>query len=113
MVEVQKGRKPKLPPQGYFAACTVYVGLDLDYREMEGLTPFSGKMVDHSAFGKNSAYDWGHNLELALRHGFKPLFRSRKVEHHRLFRKGVLYDFTRNRRLYRRRSIGEAIFVGI
>jgi len=217
----KRGRKPKLSPRGYLAACMVYVCLDLDYREMEGLAPhFSEKTIDHSTFGKNfkrlrpgyvglvlgllrkklrdlveidfyfvdstgistprlkarvralkkarerefyklhvlagyssgaralvvfaarvtkpnvadgsqlsyllsgldgegkrllgdSAYDWRRNIELALRHDFRPLFRPRKVGYRGLFRKEVLRDFRRNRKLYRRRGIGEAIFAGI
>jgi hypothetical protein len=54
-----------------------------------------------------------HNIELALKHGFKPLFRPRKVERHGMLRKMMLRDFRRNRKLYRRRGIGETIFGGI
>jgi hypothetical protein len=61
----------------------------------------------------DSAYDWRRNIELALRHDFRPLFRPRKVGYRGLFRKEVLRDFRRNRKLYRRRGIGEAIFAGI
>ena len=61
----------------------------------------------------DSAYEWRRNIELALKRDFKPLFRPRKVEHRGLFRKEVLRDFRRNRKLYRRRGIGEAIFAGI
>jgi len=57
----------------------------------------------------DSAYDWRRNIELALRHDFRP----RKVGYRGLFRKEVLRDFRRNRKLYRRRGIGEAIFAGI
>jgi len=61
----------------------------------------------------DSAYDWMCNTELAQKHGFNPLFRPRKVERHGLFRKMMLRDFRRNRKLYRRRGIGETVFGGI
>lgn len=61
----------------------------------------------------DSAYDWRRNIELALKCGFKPLFKPRDVEYHGMFRKMVLRDFKRNRKLYRQRGIGEAIFGGI
>ncbi|MEW6221824.1 MAG: transposase [Candidatus Hadarchaeota archaeon] len=61
----------------------------------------------------DSAYDWRRNIELALKRGFKPLFKPRDLEYHGMFRKIVLRDFKRNRKLYKQRGIGEAIFGGI
>lgn len=45
-----------------------------------------------------------------MKHGFKPLFKPRLIEYHGMFRKLMLRDFKRNRKLYRQRGIGEAIF---
>lgn len=61
----------------------------------------------------DSAYDWRRNIELALKSGFKPLFKPRDIQYHGMFRKLMLRDFKRNRKLYRQRGIGEAIFGGI
>jgi len=61
----------------------------------------------------DSAYDWKRNIELSLKRGFKPLFRPRDIEYHGVFRKMVLRDFKQNKKLYRQRGIGEAIFGGI
>jgi hypothetical protein len=61
----------------------------------------------------DSAYDWKRNIELALKRGFKPLFKPRDVGYHGVFRKMVLRDFKQNKRLYRMRGVGEATFGGI
>lgn len=61
----------------------------------------------------DSAYDWRCNIELALKRGFKPLFKPRDVGYHGVFRKMVLRDFKRNKKLYRMRGVGEAAFGGI
>lgn len=51
----------------------------------------------------DSAYDWRCNIELALKRGFKPLFKPRDVGYHGVFRKMVLRDFKQNKKLYRMR----------
>jgi hypothetical protein len=61
----------------------------------------------------DSAYCSRSNMELAMKHRSKPLFRPRSFEYHGLFWKQVLRDFERNRKLYRKRGIGEATFGGI
>jgi hypothetical protein len=61
----------------------------------------------------DSAYDWRCNIELALKHGFKPLFKPRDVGYRGMFRKTVLRDFRQNKKLYRMRGVGEATFGGI
>ena len=61
----------------------------------------------------DSAYDWKRNIELALKHGFKPLFKPRDVGYRGMFRKMVLRDFRQNKKLYRMRGVGEATFGGI
>jgi len=61
----------------------------------------------------DSAYDWMRNIELALKRDFKPLFKPRDIKRHGMLRKLMLRDFRRNRKLYRRRGIGETIFGGI
>jgi len=59
------------------------------------------------------AYDSQRNLELAREHGFKPVIKPRSIEYHGIFRKQMLREFRRNRKLYRQRGIGEAFFGGI
>jgi hypothetical protein len=61
----------------------------------------------------DSAYDWEQNIHLAMKHGFKPLFKPRATNYHGIFRRMVVKDFKRNRKLYRKRGIGEAVFAGI
>jgi len=46
------------------------------------------------------AYDWKRDIELALKRGFKPLFKPRDIGYHDMFRKAILRDFKRNRKLY-------------
>lgn len=58
-------------------------------------------------------YDSQRNLELALKHGFKPVIKPRSLEYHGVFRRQMLREFKRNRKLYRRRGIVEAFFGGI
>jgi len=59
------------------------------------------------------AYDSEHNLKLALRCNFKPLFKPRSIKYRGMFRKLMLRDFRQNRKLYRMRGVGEATFGGI
>ena len=54
-----------------------------------------------------------HNLKLALRCNFKPLFKPRSIKYRGMFRKLMLRDFRQNRKLYRMRGVGEATFGGI
>ena len=59
------------------------------------------------------AYDSQRNLELASEHGFKPVIKPRSIEYHGIFRKQMLREFKRNRKLYRQRGVGEAFFGGL
>ena len=61
----------------------------------------------------DAAYNSQRNLQLALERGFKPLIKPRSVEYHGLFRKQMLREFKRNRKLYRQRGIAEALFAGL
>ncbi len=61
----------------------------------------------------DAAYDSEHNLKLATEHGFKPVIKPRSYEFHGLFRKRMLKEFRRCRKLYRRRGIAEALFAGL
>ena len=58
-------------------------------------------------------YDWKRNIELALKRGFKPLFKPRDVRYRGVFRKMVLRDFEQNKKLYRMKDIGKATLGGI
>ena len=61
----------------------------------------------------DSAFDTLRNYECAERRGFIPLFRPRKGWFRGLRRREILKRFDRNRKLYRRRGIGEALFAGL
>jgi hypothetical protein len=61
----------------------------------------------------DSAFDALRNYECAERRGFIPVFRPREGSFRGLRRREILKRFRRNRRLYRRRGIGEALFGGI
>jgi hypothetical protein len=61
----------------------------------------------------DSAYDCERNLHLALERGFRPLIKPRLVEYRGIFRKHMLREFKRNRKLYRQRGIAEALFGGL
>jgi len=61
----------------------------------------------------DAAYDSEHNLQLALERGFKPLVKPRSIRYHGVFRKQMLREFRRNRKLYRQRGVAEALFAGL
>lgn len=61
----------------------------------------------------DTAYDSQRNLELTLEHGFKPVIKPRSIKYHGVFRKQMLREFKRCRKLYRQRGIAEAFFGGI
>jgi len=61
----------------------------------------------------DAAYDSRRNLKLAIEHGFKPVIKPRSYEFHGLFRKRMLKEFERCKKLYRRRGIAEALFAGL
>jgi len=61
----------------------------------------------------DSAYDCERNLKLALERGFRPLIKPRSVEYRGIFRRHMLREFKRNRKLYRQRGIAEALFGGL
>jgi hypothetical protein len=61
----------------------------------------------------DSAFDALRNYECAERRDFIPVFRPREGSFRGLRRREILKRFRRNRRLYRRRGIGEALSGGI
>lgn len=61
----------------------------------------------------DKGYDSQRNLELASEHGFKPVIKPRTIEYHGIFRRQMLREFKRCRKLYRQRGIAEAFFGGI
>ncbi|MCK4406031.1 MAG: transposase [Hadesarchaea archaeon] len=61
----------------------------------------------------DKGYDSQRNLELTSEHGFKPVIKPRTIEYHGIFRKQMLREFKRCRKLYRQRGIAEAFFGGI
>jgi len=61
----------------------------------------------------DSAYDCERNLKLAIRQGFRPLIKPRSVGYRGIFRKHMLREFKRDRKLYRQRGIAEAVFAGL
>ena len=58
-------------------------------------------------------YDSRQNIEVAARHGFKPVIKPRAIGMHHRVRKKRFKEFRRDRRLYRQRGIAEAVFGGI
>ena len=58
-------------------------------------------------------YDSRQNIEVAARHGFKPVIKPRAIGMHHRVRKKRFKEFGSNRRLYRQRGIAEAVFGGI
>jgi len=72
-----------------------------------------GLQADGEPLLGDRAYDSQRNLELASEHGFKPVIKPRSVEYHGIFRKQMLREFKRNRKLYRQRGVGEAFFGGL
>jgi len=61
----------------------------------------------------DAAYDSERNLQLALERGLKPLIKPRSIRYHGVFRKQMLREFRRNRKLYRQRGVAEALFAGL
>ena len=61
----------------------------------------------------DKGYDSEKNLKLAMKHGLKPLIKPRDIEYHGLFRKEMVREFKRNRKLYRMRGVVEAVFAGL
>ena len=72
-----------------------------------------GLQADGEPLLGDRAYDSQRNLELASEHGFKPVIKPRSVEYHGVFRKQMLREFKRDRKLYRQRGVGEAFFGGL
>ena len=58
-------------------------------------------------------YDSRRNLEVAARHGFRPVIKPRAIGLHHRVRKKRFKEFRSNRRLYRQRGIAEAVFGGL
>lgn len=61
----------------------------------------------------DSAYDSERNIELAMKHGLKPVIKPRGIEYRGLLRKQMVREFERSRKLYRRRGVVEAVFAGL
>ena len=58
-------------------------------------------------------YDSRWNVEVATRHGFKPVIKPRAIGMDRWVNKKRFKEFRRNLKLYRQRGIAEAVFGGI
>lgn len=58
-------------------------------------------------------YDAVENHELARKHGFNPVIKLRDVGPRGLVRREMAKNFARNKKLYRRRGLIEAVFGGL
>ena len=58
-------------------------------------------------------YDSKRNVEIAARHGFRPVIKPRAMGLHHRVRRKRFREFRRDRRLYRQRGIAEAVFGGM
>lgn len=76
-------------------------------RLLEGIQGRGEPLLGDRGYGSQQ------NIEVAARHGFKPVIKPRAIGMHHRVRKKRFKEFKRDRRLYRQRGIAEAVFGGL